>query len=157
MVFPVRQGLCFRDGAPEKVSHPITTTALDPRLAYSSGDRRVLARPLSHILRQEALMKARNMTQVPQHHQAWGDALSVSVSMRVCARACVHWGPSCPQPQELVPASPPQITGCREWNRKMRWLTALNRLPPTQRIIFKQNKSKFICCLSNKPLGRIHV
>lgn len=29
-------------------------------------------------------MRARNMTQVPQHRRAWGDALSVSVRVCVC-------------------------------------------------------------------------
>ena len=68
-------------------------------------------------------MRARNMTQVPQHPRAWGDALSVSVSVCVCvcARAQRSWS--------LCHLLRSQVA---EWYRKMTCVTALNTLPPTQ-------------------------
>lgn len=60
----------FRDGAPEKGSHPITTKALALGLACRSGDCQLPAQPLRHTLRQEALMRARNVTWAPRHCRA---------------------------------------------------------------------------------------
>ena len=78
----------FRDGAPEKGSHPNTTKALALGLACRSGDCQLPAQPLRHALRQEALIRARNVTWAPQHRGASRDAHSVSTRVRACVRVC---------------------------------------------------------------------